>query len=149
MDVLATLREENIPSPNFSKLPMGVPNLIDPTWCLLNLGKTMQKAASHHLIHQHSKQNQTRARMIGAEMFVSRCARGKSVAANGSLCLWKLLHILSRWNTHGLCYKELIWPIPVWTMNDSMQQVSRSIEDPICKRPISESNPLDPFFYLV
>ena len=52
----------------------------------------MQKAASHHLIHQHSKQNQTRERMIGAEMFVSRCARGKSVAANGSLCLWKLLH---------------------------------------------------------
>ena len=73
---------------------MGVPKIQQ---IHVYLGKTMQKAASHHVIHQDRQQNQTRARMIGAEMFVSRDMHvEKSVAANGSLCLWKLLHILSR-----------------------------------------------------
>ena len=99
------------------------------------------------MIHQNSKKTQTRARMTGAEMFVSRCARGKCVSANGSPGAFHF-----RGETDDLCCKEYQYSgqfqFELWTI-PCLRQAYWSIEEPKTCFPLKDHDSLgfqDPQF---
>ena len=103
------------PIPHFSIPPMGVPNWIDPTWCLLREDNTKSRSSSCDPSKQQENpdtcEDDRRRDVCLALRAWKMC-----------LCKWVSWCLsLSRWNGWSMLQGiSIFWPIPVWTMNDSM-----------------------------